>query len=257
MTSRRARKAIVRSNPKERRMTMADVRAANKRAGQFFFDKGRPGYHLGRRERFYGPYTGPAGTFFLSHQRQNVYDDDRRLVADRFDIFEVKTNGIIRLSRAIGGPLVFAIEETKTRATGKAPELAVALRACGVRNPVTTAQAWIRDTHANIIEDMRSMVMPIMVRDWSEMQNFVDANAYGLTPDGAYPEALMDADLDTEKLNFAIGSLVAEIDAWLQSQGHVKALKRLGKKAFRENPRRSQRAMNHRTSRPRRRRRIA
>lgn len=233
MTSRRARRASVRSNPKERRMTMADVRAANKRAGQFFFETHRPGYHNGRRERFHGPYTGPVGTFFLSHLSKSEDGEE-----DRFVIFEVKTNGIIWLSRNIGGPLGFAIEQTKTRATGKAPKLAVALRACGVRNPAVVAQTWIQDTQANIIEDMRSMVMPIMVRDWSEMQNFVDANAYGLTPDGEYPGALMDADLDTEKLNFAIGSLVAEIDAWLQSQGHVKALKRLGKKAFRENPRR-------------------
>jgi hypothetical protein len=46
-----------------KRMTMADVRRKNAAAGGYYFSRGTSKFF--GREKFYGPYSGPGGVFFV------------------------------------------------------------------------------------------------------------------------------------------------------------------------------------------------
>jgi hypothetical protein len=131
-----------------------------------------------------------------------------------------------------------AVAEAKLRA-GLPVSLASALRAIGVKDPEAEANAWLRLTQGNIIEAMRSMELPVGVGSWQEMQNYLDANALALTPEGEFPPAIGNALNTADQQNLATNSIVREIDQWLQAMGAVKAMKRLVREGngFRENGR--------------------
>lgn len=234
-----------RRNP--RRMTMADVRAANKRAGHFFFDTSRRGYYGGSRESFRGPYTGPGGTFILSHQSASEEG-----APEKFTLYAVKEDGVIRHALYLDGPLGLAVELAKAQASKRPPSLADVLHGLGVRDASVVARRWLQTTQAKIVEDMRSLKLPITVRDWAEMQDITNAYEYTSTADGDYPRAVADAaERYPRAMSYVLDAVIREVEEWLQSQGHVKALKRLGKDAFRDNPRRRAPARRNRTQRPR------
>jgi hypothetical protein len=71
------------------------------------------------------------------------------------------------------------------------------------------------------------------------MQDYLDANALALTPEGEFPPAIGNALNTVEQQNLATNSIVREIDQWLQAMGAVKVMKRLVREGngFRENGR--------------------
>ena len=50
------------------RYTVSDIKAANKAAGQFFFERSAMRFFDSRIERG-GPYCGPAGVFFVTSEQ--------------------------------------------------------------------------------------------------------------------------------------------------------------------------------------------
>lgn len=49
------------------KLTMADVKRKSAAAGSNYFDKGNSKFFGG--DKFYGPYSGKGGTFFVQHNR--------------------------------------------------------------------------------------------------------------------------------------------------------------------------------------------
>lgn len=218
-----------RSNP--RRWTMAAIRAANKAAGRYFFDTGRRGYWGGQREVFLGPYEGPVGVFFVSHRAMSS-DTPETISLEAFD----PATGNVRRMGSLPAPVRLAVEVAKAHTAGRPMKLEAALRALGTREPATTALAWVQTTQRAILDDLRSMVVPVAVGDWATLQEHVRADDYLLGHDYAELDRLGRYADDPEVRSRVLNALIDEVDAWLRAGGHVKALKRLGKGAFRENP---------------------
>jgi len=64
---------------------MADVRARAKASGSHFFDRGNSQFGL-TSDKFFGPYVGPGGVFFVQHHKRT----GKRLIK------ELQSNGHVR-----------------------------------------------------------------------------------------------------------------------------------------------------------------
>lgn len=53
-----------------RRLTMADIRHASLRSGSPYFDRATTRYW--GPEKFYGPYSGPGGVFFVKKNKAGI-----------------------------------------------------------------------------------------------------------------------------------------------------------------------------------------
>lgn len=212
-----------RSNP--RRWTMAAIRRANENSGWAYFDR--------RDERLLGPYQGPAGPLVLVHRRANT---DEALPEDNHLAWFDPATGYTQRAISLPAPLPLAVEVAKAWAAGRPMKLEAALRALGVRNAGPTALAWVQATQRAILDDMRSMVVTFAVGDWATLREHVRADDYLLGHDYAELDRLGRYADDPEVRSRVLNALIDEVDAWLRAGGHVKALKRLGKGAFCENP---------------------
>lgn len=244
MATTRHTRSKPRRNP--RRMTMAGVRAKSRAYARATY--GHDGFFSAQNSRFFGPekfdgpYSGPGGTFFTKTGRggAGVY-----VVEDSGDVHTdwESDRRYPDMTRRLG------VEVAKARAAGKPLTAAAVLRSAGVANASAVGARWLRMVQANIVEDMRSQKLPLLVHGWSDLERYTDPGRYLLTPTGEIPPGADEA--SDSSIELARRAITEEVDAWLQAEGHVHALKRLGKKAFRDNPRRRAPARRNRTQRPR------
>lgn len=224
------RRGHARCNPG--RVTMAEIRRRHR--GNFFDRASKRGGRGG--DSFYGPFTGMGGVIFLTFSPYfgpsiwRFYDDGR--------ITDVSPPDGHRLS------LKLALALARSWAKGTHPSTADVLRSMGTPGATKLAATWLGEAKQRVLDDMRSRRLPITInpQDWLDIHG---ADAYAMPAPAEVERALhatpalsRDATINRAYLESAVRH---DIAGWIGSMGHTKALKRLGKSAFRENPRRRRR----------------